>query len=198
MNKRHGRGLLWFCVKFLVFVSVLVMLWWRFMLPGYTWLLGQATGQVLNHAMGMAIEAVGRDVKGVFNTGTDLVFVVGGHTRAVPIALLATNMPPYWALVLATAGLAFWKRLRILLYGTAILCASHAVFIITIMRFQAQLMKASEIPTAVVQFFLTLPFLLWVAFAYWDKIMSTAGAAEPGLLKDAPVGPENTGEEKTS
>ena len=28
MIKRHGRGLLWFCTKFLVIVGVLVMLWW--------------------------------------------------------------------------------------------------------------------------------------------------------------------------
>ena len=198
MSKRRGRGPLWFCVKFLVFVSVLVVLWWWIVLPPYSWLLGQVTGGILKFAAGVPIEAVRIDVKGVFNTGTDLVFHVGGRERAIHIALLATNVPPYLALVLATAGLAFWKRLRILLYGCAILCACHAVFIVTVMRFQAQLMKASEIPTAVVQFFLTLPFLLWIAFAYWDKIASNAGTAEPGLSENAPASPENTGEEKTS
>ena len=171
MKQRHGRGLTWFCAKFLVFVCVLVMLWWWLVLPGYSWLLGQTTGQILIHAAGVPVEAVREDPQGPFNAETNLVFAVGGHDRVVPIGLLATNLPPYWALVLATAGLAFWKRLRILLYGTAVLCASHVVFIITIMRFQKQLMEASEIPTAIVQFFLTLPFLLWIVFAYWDKIM---------------------------
>jgi hypothetical protein len=66
------------------------------------------------------------------------------------------------------------------------------------MRFQTQLMKASEVPTAVVQFFLTLPFLLWIAFAYWDKIASSAGAADPGLTENTPARPENTEEEKIS
>lgn len=198
MNKRRGRGPLWFCVKFLVFVGVLVMLWWWFVLPAYGWLLGQATGEILRNAAGVPVEAVRVDARGVFNTETNLVFFVSGHPRTIDIGKLATNVPPYWALVLATAGLAFWKRLRILLYGTAILCAGHAVFIITVMRFQAQLLKVSEIPTAVVQFFLTLPFLLWIAFAYWDKITSTVGAAEPGLPENVPASPENTGEEKTS
>ena len=191
MSKRRGRGPLWFCVKFLVFVSVLVMLWWWLLLPGYGWLLGQATGQVLRFAGGLPIEAVRIDAKGVCNTGTDLVFTVGGARRAIHIALLATNVPPYWALVLATAGLAFWKRVRVLIYGTVVLCLCHGAFIITVMRFQKELMKASEIPTAVVQFFLTMPFLLWIAFAYWDKITSAAGSADPPA-------PANTGEEKSS
>jgi hypothetical protein len=198
MNKRRGRGPLWFCVKFLVFVSVLVTLWWWFVLPAYGWLLMQLTGGVLKFVVGLPIEAGRIDAKGVFNTGTDLVFCVDGRDRVLHIALLATNVPPYLALVLATAGLAFGRRLRVLLYGCAILCAGHAIFIVTVMRFQAQLMRASEIPTAVTQFFLTLPFLLWIAFAYWDKIMSTAGAAGQGQPNHAPASPEHTGEEKTS
>ncbi len=195
MSKRHGRGLLWFCVKFLVFVSALMLLWWWLVMPAYGWLLMQATGSMLKFVMGVPIEGGTIEVKGLLNTETALVFAIGGHHPAVPLAHLVTNIPPYLALVLATAGLGLWKRLRILFYGTAILFVCHAVFIITIMRFQQQLMKASEIPTAFVQFFLTLPFLLWIAFAYWDKITSAAAGAQQVRPEKAATGPENTGEE---
>jgi len=199
MSKRYGRGLLRFCAIFLVFVSVLVMLWWCFALPAYGRLLGQATGLILKYAVGVPVDAVRvvPDPKAVFNTETNVDFFVGGHWRSIDIGKLATNLPTYWALVLATAGLAFWKRLRILFYGTFILCAVHAAFIVIIMRFQEQI-KGSEIPVAVVQFFLTLPFLLWIAFAYWDKITAAGGAAKPGPCKDAPADSEHTGEEKES
>ncbi|MBP9002502.1 MAG: hypothetical protein KBH78_02620 [Candidatus Hydrogenedentes bacterium] len=32
-------------------------------------------------------------------------------------------------------------------------------------------MRASEIPTAMIQFFLTMPFPLWIALAYWEKLV---------------------------
>ncbi|HDP35853.1 MAG TPA: hypothetical protein ENN29_12185 [Candidatus Hydrogenedentes bacterium] len=90
----------------------------------------------------------------------------------MPIALLVTNLPPYVALVLATAGLAWKKRARILVYGCAILIFFHVLFIILALRFQDAMLQVSEIPTAVTQFFLTLPFMLWIVFAYWERIIS--------------------------
>ena len=172
--RKHSPGIFWFCLKFLVLLIPLLWLWWT-LVPYYGQVLLQASGGVLKYLFGMPIVAGVVEPKEILNTGTKLTFhLSNGHHPSMTIALLVTNLPPYLALVLATGGLAFWKRMRILLYGTLILCAGHILFIIVALRFQAQLMKISEIPTATVQFFLTLPFMLWIVFAYWDKIMAAA------------------------
>ena len=169
-KKKHAWGLPLFCAKFLVFVVVLVILWWL-LLPWYGQFLVQATGLPLRYVFGLSIEAGRIEPDGVLNTGTNLIFSIEGRERSMHIALLATNVPPYIALVLATAGLTWKRRARILLYGCGILCAFHALFIIIALRYQDALMQVSEIPTAVAQFFLTLPFMLWIVFAYWDRIL---------------------------
>ncbi len=174
MSTKTGRGsVAFFCAKFLVFVIVLVVLWWLF-LPWYGQALIQATGMPLRYIMGMNVEAGNIEADGVLNTNTVLTLVVDGRGRSMPIALLVTNLPPYIALVLATAGIGWKRRVRILVYGCCILCFFHAAFIIVALRFQDAMLQASEIPTAVIQFFLTLPFLLWIVFAYWDRIVVTA------------------------
>mgnify|MGYP001171022291 CR=1 FL=1 len=169
---------LWFCVKFVVFVTILVMLWW-WMLPAYGWLLLQVSGGFLKHVLGVPVVSGAIVPKEVLNTGTDLVFNLStGQRRVMHIGLLATNIPPYAALVLATGGLAMRRRVRGLVYGLLILCLFHVSFIIVAMRYQDALMRASEIPTAVVQFFLTMPFLLWIVFAYWDRLFQGSAPAE--------------------
>ena len=158
-----------FSVKFLTAVVVLVVLWWE-ALPIYGTFLVQVTGGILKYAVGMPIQW-GRIVPdGLLNTETQLSFGLPNHQPTLPIALLVTNIPPYIALVLATAGLRFGRRLRILAYGCGILVAFHIAYIVIMMRFQETLQHASEIPVAVIQFFLTLPFLLWIVFAYWEHI----------------------------
>ncbi len=169
-KKKTSWGLPLFCVKFLVFVIVLVILWWL-LLPYYGQALLQVTGIPLRFLFNMPILAGRIEANGVLNTNTVLVFTMQERERSMPIALLATNVPPYIALVLATAGLSWKRRARILVYGCGILCLFHAVFIIVAMRFQDALMRVSEIPTAVAQFFLTLPFMLWIVFAYWDRLL---------------------------
>jgi hypothetical protein len=169
-KKKKSWGLPLFCGKFLVFVIVLVVLWWL-LLPYYGQVLLQVTGVPLRYLFNMPILAGRIETAGVLNTNTVLVFTLQERERSMPIALLATNVPPYIALVLATAGLTWKRRARILVYGCGILCLFHAVFIIVAMRFQDTLMRVSEIPTAVAQFFLTLPFMLWIVFAYWDRLL---------------------------
>ncbi len=195
-ERLRGRGPLWFCAKFLVFVTVLVAAWWMF-LPYYGQFLLQVSGGILKYALGLPIES-GRVVsKELLNTGTDLVFrMAEGRIRGLHIALLTTNVPPYLALVLATGGLALGRRLRVMAYGFGILCAFHLIFIIVFMRFQETLAKASEIPTAVVLFFLTLPFLMWIVFAYWDRLTGNggpsrneAGAQSPQSNNEKPSAP---------
>ncbi len=165
------RRIAFFSVKFLAAVSVLVVIWW-WLLPYYGYLLLQSSGAILRYVMRMPIEWGHIEPSGVLNTETQLTFRVSGREPTLPIALLVTNIPPYIALVLATAGLGFWRRLRILLYGCGILMAGHILFIAVVLRFQQSLQSASEVPTAVIQFFLTLPFLLWIVFAYWGQIAS--------------------------
>lgn len=170
-KRRRKRSILLFAVKFLVFVAVLVGAWWAF-LPYYGHALAQVSGTILRFGLGVPVEYARIEPHGMFNTESRLVFGLGGREPRMPVALLVTNVPPYWALVAATAGLALRRRLRILAYGTAILCAGHVAFIVVALRFREALQQVSEIPTAVAQFYLTLPFLLWIVFAYWDRIAS--------------------------
>jgi len=181
MSKQsHLKGLLFFCLKFLVLVTVLVVVWWL-AIPAYGYLLIQVTGGVLKGVMGVAIEAGRIETGGVLNTDSLLVFVHdGGIASKMPIALLVTNLPPYWALVLATAGLRWRRRLAILGYGSAILVFSHVLHIVVVLKYGAVLQRVSEVPTAVAQFYLTLPFLLWIVLAYWDRIGALLGENDGG------------------
>ena len=168
-----GSGSLWlFIIKFLVGIVVLVGIWWKFVMPGYGWLLGKLCGAICSLLLGVPVEGSLIKLDGLLNTHTELEFMIGDRRPAMPIAQLVTNIPPYWALVLATPGIALWRRVRILGYGTGILVAGHLLFLCTLLKFQERLLEHPEIPIAIVQFFLTLPFLLWIVFAYWDRIVA--------------------------
>jgi exosortase/archaeosortase family protein len=165
------RKLMRFCVNFAVWIVVVMVAWWWLLLPYYGYVILQASGGILRFVLREPILAGHIVASGLLNTETQVVFVLpAGHERAMPIALLVTNLAPYWALVLATSGLGLWRRFRILAYGSGILFAGHILFIVLIFRFQESWQRDSELPTAIIQFFLTLPFLLWVIFAYWDHI----------------------------
>ncbi len=169
-----------FCTKFLVCVTALVVLWWL-AIPYYGYLLLQVSGGILKYIVGMPIAAGWIEPGGVLNTDTWMHFLLEGDTvdKMTPLALLVTNVPPYLALVLATRGLRLWKRLRVLLYGTGILALGHILFIVIVLRFQESLQQYSELPTAVIQFYLTMPFLLWIIFAYWDRITGAQDSQGP-------------------
>lgn len=154
-----------FGLKFALFLAVLAPLWWL-LLPHYGWLLVQGCGSVLKFGLGMPILAGRIDAQGLLNTGSLLVFNLEGRDTTLKLGQLVTNLPPFVALVLATPGLIWRRRLRVLAAGTGILIGSHVLFIVVMLRFGAQLQAAAEIPTAVSQFLLTLPFLLWIALAY--------------------------------
>lgn len=184
------RDILLFSAKFLAAVSVLVLLWWT-IIPYYGYLLLQISGAIAKHVFGVPIEFGYISAQGLFNTGTKLIFRIGQREPAMSIALLVTNIPPYIALVLATAKLGWLRRMKVLLYGCGILIAGHILYIAIVIRFQDALRSASELPTAVIQFFLTLPFLLWIIFAYWDQI---AGRNK----KDPENGPSSSEQQNAS
>jgi len=164
-------GIAGFAARFLALLLPLLAAWWM-ALPWYGWGLMQTSGVVLRSALGVPIISGTIQAEGVLNTDSHMTFTLGdGRTRTLKIALLVTNVPPFLALVLASPGLAWRRRLRALAIGTAILVAGHWIFIVVAMRWQDTLMRASEIPTAMIQFFLTLPFLLWIALAYWEKLV---------------------------
>lgn len=190
VTNKQSWGLPGFCLRFLVFIIILVVLWWL-LLPYYGQFLLQATGMPLRYLLGVPIEAGRVETAGLLNTGAKIVFVFAGHEQSMHIALLATNVPPYVALVLATAGLALRRRIRILLYGCGILCGFHILFIIIALRFQEALLKVSEIPTAIILFFLTLPFMLWIVFAYWDRILSSRQGKAASTATDSTTSTNN-------
>ena len=170
-TRKHAWGLPLFCLKFVVILVVLEA-GWLLLLPYYGNALVQVAGVPLRYGLGVPIEAGRIEADGILNWETRMIFTIDKHERAMPIAELAANVPPYIALVLATAGLTWKRRGRILAYGLGILCAFHVLFIIVALRFQDALMQVSEIPVAVIQFFITLPFMLWIVFAYWDRLLS--------------------------
>lgn len=162
------RTLFAFGAKFGLALFVLAPLWWL-CLPGYGWLLVQGCGSVLRWGLRLPILAGHVDVRGILNTESLLTFYVGDREQQMKFALLVTNLPPFLALVVATPALAWKRRLAIAVVGTAILVAGHALYVVVALRFGDFLTAHSEVATAISQFFLTLPFLLWIAMAYWRK-----------------------------
>ena len=162
------RMLATFGAKFCAALLVLAPLWWL-CLPGYGWLLVQGCGALLKNIAAMPITAAHVDVRGILNTESRLVFYIGDRERLMKFALLVTNLPPFIALVIATPALSIRRKLGITLAGTALLVAVHAIYILIALRFGAQLAANGQVSTAMSQFFLTLPFLLWIAMAYWNK-----------------------------
>jgi hypothetical protein len=174
-----GRGnrildLLYFLARFLVLAPIIVAIWWS-LIPYYGYLIVQVAGSVDRFVFGMPITAVAVRPEGILNTGTNIVFQItppGGEMfeRSCPLALLVTNLVPYVALVLATLGLALRQRLKVLLAGGGIIIAGHLLYVILFVRFKEVLMQNSELVTSTLQFFIVLPFLLWIWFVYSERI----------------------------
>jgi hypothetical protein len=176
-------GLLLLCIKFVILVVPLVWVWWEHLLPYYAEALKQLAGGLLVNVFSFPLDSAHVEVKGFLNTETQLAFVSQGIEMRSPIALLVTNVPPYLALVFATSGISLFRRAWVLVLGTAILVAGHILFISVAVEFKDTLAKYPEIPTAVSQFYLTIPFLLWIVLAYWGRIASYFG--EPDQTADA-------------
>jgi hypothetical protein len=181
MSTEHqGRSILFFFLKFCFFAPVCLVLWWL-CLPYYGWLIGQVSGGILLHATGIPVSSMAIEPAGVLNTDTLLMFGLEGIQRRFPIGLLVTNVAPYLALVLATGGLAWRRRLKILGIGVAVLSLGHVIYIVLVFIFSERIAVSREIPTALAQLFLTIPFLLWIVLAYWDRL---------GGYFSEPAGPE--------
>ncbi len=73
-------------------------------------------------------------------------------------------------MVLATGGITWGRRLRALAIGLGILFVGHVGFLAYLFAFTRQVQQSPQIPTAVGLFLLTLPFMLWIVLAYWQKL----------------------------
>ncbi|MCX8065015.1 MAG: hypothetical protein N3G21_07570 [Candidatus Hydrogenedentes bacterium] len=156
----------WFCVKFLIVVIPLVCLWWS-LIPVYGWLLVQISGWILKYVMSVPILAGGIRSEGFLNTASTIYFVIEGYEfeKASPIALLVTNLPPFISLMFITKMKLRTKLIRSLI-GTGIITLGHILFIVIVLKYQEVLKEYSELPIAVIQFYLTMPFMLWITMVF--------------------------------
>ncbi len=183
-----GRGaVFFFLLKFCVIAAVLLGVWW-IVQPGYVFIVGHAAALAIRYIGGIELDGVDVDVDdGVLNTNTSLVYCYEGRPIPIKVAFLVSNLPAYLALILATGGLGWRRRLRALAFGSAILIVAHVVFLAVMFTFSREVRAAPEIPTAFGLFVMTLPFLLWIVFAYWER-------AEDWMRRATdPRGPDESG-----
>ncbi len=173
MSRASGIGrIAFFCLKFLVLSAALLFLWWWKVQPHYVTLIGHITRAILEHIAREPIDGmlVQVNTAGVLSSETSLVWIIGERERSSSVAFLVANIPPYIALVLATPGLALKRIAKILLYGLGILATGHILFLTLAFVFSRQIQESPEVPNAIGLFLMTLPFMLWIVFAYWDKL----------------------------
>jgi hypothetical protein len=167
-----------FLVRFFVIAVPCLLVWWRFLLPHYLWLVGQFAGKILNEIKTPLIESLSVDINpdSILNTETMLLFhLEGGGKFEIDYAPMVNSLPPFIVLVLATGGLGLFRKVAILLAGSVIMFLGQGIFLVGQYYFFDQIASKNEIPMAFGQFWLTAPFILWVLLAYWDRIGSILG-----------------------
>lgn len=162
-----------FLLKFVIIVAGLLLVWWWIVQPPYVWVAGQTAGILIRYVMGASLDGmrVAISEKGVLSTMTSLEYIYGDDTARINVAFLVANLPTYFALVLATSGIGWARRAKALAYGGSILFAGHVVFLVVMFTFAQKVQAAPEVPTAFGIFVMTLPFLLWIVFAYWEQAL---------------------------
>ncbi len=184
MTELRGKTTFWLCVKFIVLAPICLVLW-LMALPYYAQVLGYSTAGIIRYTMNIPIESVAitHDGNGFLNTDIALTYRYGAHSPTMhDLGLLVTNVAPFVALILATGGLGLWRRLRVLATGILILYAFHVLTIV--LRF-SPVYGRTPMPTAVGFATITLPFLLWIVLAYWDKLTAYfAVEEEPAKTPD--------------
>lgn len=171
-----------FILKFAAFAVVCLFVWWSYLLPIYANAVGQVSARTLI-ILGEPIEAVSVSVdeEGILKEKTSIVFYKEDTgTSAIHIAFLVNSLPPFIILVLATAGLGLRRRLKIMAIGTGIFFVGHVSWIVIGYKVGA----LTEVLVAYGQFWLTVPLILWIVLAYWDKV--TALFEEVGDTPEEP------------
>lgn len=106
---------------------------------------------------------------GILNTATTLELTTAAGSYPLAMGQLATNTAPYVALVLATSGLSWFRRIKALAGGVSALVVSHIVYIVLAFQFAPAIRNAPDLPTVIAQLFLTLPFFLWIVLVYRNR-----------------------------
>jgi hypothetical protein len=176
------RALL-FILALLALVPVCLALW-GLVLPAYARAVGSVTGFMLG-TLGHPIQGVQITPQGILNTQTRLAFLLEGREPTLDIGALLFNVPPFIALMAATPGLALRCRIRRLTLGLAILAVGHVLYVALVFINAPRIAAAPQVPTALGEAFLTLPFLLWIVLGYWDRIAALFAPPE----KTVPVPP---------
>lgn len=154
-----------FALRLACIAPIALALWWLCM-PAYAWLVGNAAALPLTIA-GYPIRHVVVTAGGFLNTETTLGFDLGDRVSEAPVSWVVTNVAVYVALVLATRRLDWRKRLRALAIGAAVLAVTHVTHLVVFFSFAKTIARYPQLPTALAQIFVTLPFLLWIVLAYW-------------------------------
>lgn len=179
MNTRPSpaRGILFFFLRCGIIAPVGLYLWWAYLLPPYAWLIGQGSGAIVNLLRGGPILAmkIETDESFVLHAKSFITFTEAYRVRQFDVMYLVDSFPAYIILVLATSGLGLVRRLRVVFIGSAIILAGNISYV-SIMYFQHLPPGASTY--ALGQFWLTLPFVLWIVFAYWDRLAQFFGDEE--------------------
>lgn len=173
------KGVVRFCLRFLVAAPLCLAVYWS-ILPGYAWCVGQASAAVLTTLGGFPIDGVIVERAGALNTQSVLRYTGEELSRSIPIGQLVTNTAPFIALVLATGGLGLVKRVWALVVGMVLLAGCHTAFLVFAFAFSQTISRSSQIPMALGQLVITLPFLLWIVLGFWKRpSKQTEGALQP-------------------
>jgi hypothetical protein len=152
----------------LLAIPLCLALWWL-ALPAYAWVIGHIAAVFLRFPGGFVIDGVTVETAGILNTGTMLGFKLGERNPSLPIAQLVSNIATYAALALASSGITWKRRAAIAAIGFAILAAGHVAYLVLAFTFSSIMAQNPVVPTAIAQAFITLPFVLWIALAYWAQ-----------------------------
>ncbi len=158
-----------FCLGLLALIPLCLVLW-GMVLPAYAKALGAVASAILRGLSGAPIDGYSVEAEGLFNTGTRLAFEVGGRQPALDVGALVFNVPPFVALMVLTPGLRPRRRALSVAAGTIVLALGHTAYIVLAFLYAPRIAASPEIPTALGEVFLTLPFLLWILLGYWDRL----------------------------
>ncbi|MCC6153384.1 MAG: hypothetical protein IT367_06475 [Candidatus Hydrogenedentes bacterium] len=160
------RRVMLFALRLMLITPVVLASWWLSM-PLYARAIGECAAIFLR-VMGYPIERVVVNAHGFLNTDTTLGFALGGAVPTAPISWVVTNIAIYISLILATRRMKWNRRAHALGIGLATLVAAHIAHVVIFFAFAPAIERNPQVPTAIAQILITLPFLLWIVLAYWS------------------------------